>query len=86
MFLRYGIVLLLFVAAVHSNFDVQPLGPSIIYPGTKWCGPGNVAGNDTDFGELKEVDLCCFAHDYCDDTIEAGGTKHGLDNFSLFTK
>lgn len=60
-------------------------GSRIIFPGTKWCGPGNNADNDDDLGRFKETDKCCRAHDLCDG-IEAGASKHGLKNDSPYSK
>uniref|UniRef100_A0A1V1WBH5 Putative phospholipase n=1 Tax=Superstitionia donensis TaxID=311983 RepID=A0A1V1WBH5_9SCOR len=45
---------------------------------TKWCGPGNDAANETDFG-LLEADKCCYAHDHCD-SISSSESKYGLKN------
>lgn len=58
----------------------------VIFPGTKWCGDGNVAANYNDLGELKETDKCCRTHDHCDKTIEAWKSKFGLKNNTPFTK
>ncbi|XP_072401464.1 phospholipase A2-like [Diabrotica undecimpunctata] len=57
-----------------------------IYPGTKWCGAGNIAENDNDFGTEIETDKCCFAHDHCSDTIGGFQTKHGLTNPNFYTR
>ncbi|KAF8783066.1 Phospholipase A2 like protein [Argiope bruennichi] len=59
---------------------------SIIYPGTKWCGAGNISEGYDDLGEEVEADKCCRDHDYCDDNIPGYESKHGLDNNSPFTK
>lgn len=60
-------------------------GSRLIFPGTKWCGPGNNADDDNDLGHYQETDKCCRAHDHCDG-IEAGGSKYGLENKSSFSK
>lgn len=57
----------------------------LIFPGTKWCGPGNSADSEDDLGEFEETDKCCYKHDHCDG-IEAGGEKYGLKNDSPYTK
>lgn len=49
-------------------------------PGTKWCGPGNIAENPEDLGIFKQTDSCCRAHDNCDDWIQANETKYNLTN------
>ncbi|GIY23761.1 phospholipase A2 [Caerostris darwini] len=61
-------------------------GWNVIFPGTKWCGAGNIAKDDDDLGFLQDTDRCCRAHDNCDDIIEGGGTKYNLTNKSPFTK
>lgn len=57
----------------------------IIYPGTKWCGPGNIASNYDDLGYFTKTDMCCRTHDHCDN-IAAGESKDGLVNNTPFTK
>ncbi|XP_037793602.1 phospholipase A2-like [Penaeus monodon] len=59
--------------------------PHIIYPGTKWCGTGNVAEGLDDLGTLKEVDACCRDHDLCPDDLEPGQRRHNITNESPFT-
>lgn len=54
--------------------------------GTKWCGAGNISESYEDLGPEVETDRCCREHDYCPDSIEGFGSKHGLDNNSPFTK
>lgn len=58
----------------------------IVLSGTKWCGAGNNAYNYTDLGLHRETDMCCREHDYCDDLLESGQTKHNLTNNSQYTK
>ncbi|KAB0792036.1 hypothetical protein PPYR_13997 [Photinus pyralis] len=57
----------------------------LIYPGTKWCGAGNISDTENDLGSAHETDGCCRAHDYCDDTITANATAHNLTNNAPFT-
>ncbi|RVE54007.1 hypothetical protein evm_001410 [Chilo suppressalis] len=59
---------------------------SLIYPGTKWCGPGNVADDFNDLGSSAEADMCCRAHDHCPDVILAGETKHNLTNTAFYSR
>ncbi|XP_050688429.1 phospholipase A2-like [Eriocheir sinensis] len=58
--------------------------PHIIYPGTKWCGTGNVAEGVDDLGSFKEVDACCRDHDLCPEDLEPGETRHNITNESPF--
>lgn len=51
-----------------------------IVSGTKWCGQGNQAENFHDLGSFNETDACCRDHDFCDDIIQSGRTKHNLIN------
>lgn len=57
-----------------------------IYPGTKWCGAGDIATNDDDLGHEKEADACCRTHDKCPDAIPAGESKYNLTNSASYTK
>lgn len=58
----------------------------VIYPGTKWCGAGNVANNFDDLGLDKKADACCREHDHCNDAIPAGENKYNLTNTEAYTK
>jgi len=60
-------------------------GWDMIFPGTKWCGAGDIAENDEDFGEHEDTDRCCQTHDKCDDIMLAGEVKNNLTNDSPFT-
>ncbi|XP_056631488.1 phospholipase A2-like [Diorhabda sublineata] len=57
-----------------------------IYPGTKWCGAGNIAVNESDLGTEKETDKCCRQHDLCPDIIEGYQTKYNLTNPNFYTR
>ncbi|XKL65105.1 hypothetical protein PGB90_005191 [Kerria lacca] len=59
---------------------------AVIYPGTKWCGNGNIAENYDDLGEDRDTDMCCREHDSCPEYIEAGKTKYGLTNTASYTR
>lgn len=60
-------------------------GSRVIFPGTKWCGAGDVASSEEDLGVFSELDKCCRTHDHCEGML-AGETKHGLTNDSPFSK
>lgn len=75
----------------HANYEINGFGEydmedrQLIFPGTNWCGVGDAASDFEDVGRFTETDKCCRAHDHCD-SIGAFGTKHGLTNYSPFTK
>ncbi|XP_035222180.1 uncharacterized protein LOC118195056 [Stegodyphus dumicola] len=56
-----------------------------IFPGTKWCGPGDVAQSFDDLGSSADTDKCCRAHDLCDDLLRPGEKKENIINTSWFT-
>ncbi|XP_029177450.1 phospholipase A2-like [Nylanderia fulva] len=60
--------------------------PAFIFPGTKWCGSGNIANNPDDLGIFAMTDACCREHDNCKDVIESMQTKYGLTNTALYTR
>ncbi|XP_064599534.1 phospholipase A(2)-like [Liolophura sinensis] len=51
-----------------------------IFPGTKWCGAGDIAKSYGDLGTHKSTDRCCRAHDHCSISISAKKTKYGVYN------
>lgn len=57
-----------------------------IYPGTLWCGAGDIAKNKQDLGVFKRTDACCREHDNCFSNIVADEEKDGLLNNGLFTR
>ncbi|KAG8236767.1 hypothetical protein J437_LFUL016881 [Ladona fulva] len=54
--------------------------------GTKWCGPGDLAKNYRDLGQLSKEDRCCRKHDLCPEQITRGQCMKGLCNSSPFTR
>ncbi|KAF4519013.1 hypothetical protein B566_EDAN009776 [Ephemera danica] len=65
----------------HITFNFKA-----IYPGTKWCGAGNIATNKNDLGQLVREDSCCRDHDTCADVIRPESSKYGLRNPSTSTR
>ncbi|XP_049582451.1 uncharacterized protein proca1 [Syngnathus scovelli] len=51
------------------------------YPGTLWCGAGNMADHYDQLGEFEETDSCCRTHDHCPHVIHAFSSKYGYTNF-----
>ncbi|XP_051175187.1 phospholipase A2-like [Leptopilina boulardi] len=66
--------------------DNKKSAPTIVYPGTKWCGNGNVAENYNDLGKYAETDACCRDHDHCKDIIHAMETKYNLTNMCIYAR
>ncbi|XP_052893883.1 group 3 secretory phospholipase A2-like [Anopheles moucheti] len=61
-------------------------GLGFIYPGTKWCGPGNIATNYSDVGRYGAEDQCCREHDLCPNVLLPGECRRGLCNRGTFTR
>lgn len=55
---------------------------TFIFPGTNWCGIGNV---NEGLGETVEVDMCCRQHDRCPYYIESMKQNWGHLNMRLYT-
>ncbi|XP_012141138.1 phospholipase A2 isoform X2 [Megachile rotundata] len=64
----------------------QPPGGGLIYPGTKWCGPGTLAKSYDELGQHAAEDACCREHDHCPITISPQECIHALCNNSPFTR
>ncbi|XP_060533125.1 phospholipase A2 isoform X2 [Cylas formicarius] len=57
-----------------------------IYPGTKWCGPGDKARNYSDLGYHRKEDVCCREHDNCPNFLAKGECREGICNNSPYTR
>ncbi|XP_072286319.1 protein PROCA1 [Pyxicephalus adspersus] len=55
------------------------------YPGTLWCGAGNIAEKETDLGEHRETDSCCRTHDHCEHVIHPLTSDYGYWNLRWHT-
>ncbi|TRZ00963.1 hypothetical protein DNTS_029980 [Danionella cerebrum] len=51
------------------------------YPGTLWCGAGNIADHYEQLGEFQDTDKCCRVHDHCPYVIHAFSSNYGYTNF-----
>lgn len=67
------------------DFIGTTLRSLVIFPGTKWCGAGDIAKNYDDLGRERETDKCCRDHDHSTDNLSPLETKHGITNFMIFT-
>lgn len=76
-----------FASKQKSAFDfIGDIFKSLfIFPGTKWCGAGDVAKNYDDLGPSRATDACCREHDHADDSIAAFQDKYGIRNTNLYT-
>ncbi|KAK6626308.1 hypothetical protein RUM43_006619 [Polyplax serrata] len=57
-----------------------------IFPGTKWCGAGDIAGSYHDLGPDTQLDKCCRSHDLCPVKVAGFRTQYNATNYSLYTK
>ncbi|KAH8237412.1 hypothetical protein KR038_011265 [Drosophila bunnanda] len=73
------VLVLVLSCAFHSSEGV-----SFVIPGTKWCGPGNIANSYDDLGTEQELDMCCRAHDNCKESIPPEQEAHDLKNNGMF--
>ncbi|XP_034995531.2 protein PROCA1 [Zootoca vivipara] len=55
------------------------------YPGTLWCGAGNIAESYEELGTHRETDRCCREHDHCQHVIHPFTYKYGYRNFRWHT-
>ncbi|XP_064472138.1 uncharacterized protein LOC135386260 [Ornithodoros turicata] len=60
---------------------------NFIYPGTKWCGAGNISTKGQVYGTGESTDKCCQTHDMATDYILAEGVheKSKLNNPHPYT-
>jgi hypothetical protein len=69
------------VNALNPLKLAESLIPGAIYPGTKWCGAGNISKDFDDVSTVfTNVDMCCRTHDTCPDNIAKGEEKHNITN------
>ncbi|CDQ91321.1 unnamed protein product [Oncorhynchus mykiss] len=66
--------------SVHED-NKQRSKRGFTYPGTLWCGAGNMADNYDHLGEFAATDSCCRVHDHCPYVIHAFSSKYGYTNF-----
>ncbi|EEC07010.1 phospholipase A2 precursor, putative, partial [Ixodes scapularis] len=72
---------------IKSIFDfISPTSKSLlIFPGTKWCGAGNISKNYYDLGKARRTDMCCRDHDHAIDSLAPHETKYGITNVKKYT-
>ena len=69
----------------ENNFKTRSKRSMMIYPGTKWCGRGDVAGGYDDLGENVATDRCCREHDHCPYTISGFSKSYNYWNYRFHT-
>ncbi|XP_015109152.1 phospholipase A2 large subunit [Diachasma alloeum] len=84
--MKYFQIMNYFIVSWVSLASASPM-PSfnLLFPGTKWCGKGDVAENDHDLGWFEQTDECCRDHDKCPNYVAGGETKFGLHNEGSIT-
>ncbi|XP_008559023.1 phospholipase A2 [Microplitis demolitor] len=70
------------IERLNPRFRIKRSKPKVIgiFPGTKWCGPGNIAKHTNDFGPHRGTDQCCRNHDYCEPKIPKKDNRYGIEN------
>ncbi|CAN7940464.1 unnamed protein product, partial [Ixodes hexagonus] len=67
------------------DFVATTLHSLLMIPGTKWCGPGDIARNYDDLGKDEATDMCCRDHDHSSDYMAPFETKNGVTNLMPYT-
>lgn len=75
-----------YVSPVASLADIIKDKVKAIYPGTLWCGDGNLARSEHEVGLFKNTDICCKMHDKCPVSIPSGRQYKGLHNVGSYTR
>ncbi|CAG5125093.1 unnamed protein product [Candidula unifasciata] len=69
----------------HGRSKRDLLTGWMIFPGTKWCGDGDISEHKRDMGYHSELDTCCRRHDLCPLVIPRLSWKYGIFNYRLHT-
>jgi len=64
--------------AKRAAFDFSSV---LIFPGTKWCGKGDLAQCYDDLGDDTELDACCRDHDCCPYVIPPFSARFNTFNY-----
>jgi len=62
--------------------DFVKTGSQMIFPGTLWCGRGQIANSFNELGVHYREDRCCRGHDFCPVEVNA----FTLSNLSPYSK
>lgn len=62
----------------RAAFDFNSV---LIFPGTKWCGKGDLAQCYDDLGDDQELDVCCRDHDCCPYMIPPFSSRFNMFNY-----
>ncbi|CAN7939125.1 unnamed protein product, partial [Ixodes hexagonus] len=68
-----------------TSYTARSFKKVMMYPGTNWCGAGNMANNYDDLGPHRDTDMCCRDHDHATDSIASQQTEHGVTNGMFYT-
>uniref|UniRef100_A0A672KCU9 phospholipase A2 n=1 Tax=Sinocyclocheilus grahami TaxID=75366 RepID=A0A672KCU9_SINGR len=68
-------------SSVVGEYHLHQVTDGFTYPGTLWCGAGNIADHYDQLGEFEETDKCCRVHDHCPYVIHAFSSNYGYTNF-----
>ncbi|KAL3857949.1 hypothetical protein ACJMK2_012574, partial [Sinanodonta woodiana] len=69
------------VRRLRSKRAVFDFNNVLIFPGTKWCGKGDLAKCYDDLGPDQETDSCCRDHDCCPYIIPPFTSRYNLFNY-----
>nr|CAD7204493.1 unnamed protein product [Timema douglasi] len=72
-------------ASDHIERSKRELTDVLIVPGTKWCGPHQLASRYVELGPLSSIDRCCRKHDHCRIAIPGFTNKYHFFNYRPFT-
>ncbi|XP_063977007.1 phospholipase A2-like [Diachasmimorpha longicaudata] len=70
-------------SSVLDKFKIQV---HAIFPGTLWCGAGDIAPNASYLGPFDHTDACCRSHDECVTGIPSSEKYGPLRNNGIFTR
>ena len=73
------------ISEIRPRVKRDLLSGWFIFPGTKWCGDGDIAESYDDLGYDVSTDSCCRKHDKCKYIIGRFTWKYNLFNYRFTT-